>query len=259
MKKILLLLSVFAFSFFFSQITKTFNINGTPRKALVFEPVLKSAKTPVIFVFHGHGGNAKFASKKIHFQNEDKEALVVFMEGLPGTSGHVIDKKGLLNGWQMFPNQNGNRDVLFFDEVLKDLEKSYSIDAERIYLVGHSNGARFVNVLWVERADKIAAICSVAAQGGNMIRGAKPLSVWMSMGKNDPLVPYAMQKQSIPIVADNLNTDPKTAVVKGDKTFYTGTNHTELVVEERNAGHEFPHESIPEMVQFFKRHAKMNQ
>ncbi|OWK75068.1 hypothetical protein CBW16_06695 [Flavobacteriaceae bacterium JJC] len=256
MKKILLLLSVFAFSFFFSQITKTFDINDTARKALIFEPQLKSEKTPVIFVFHGHGGNAQFASKKIDFQNYDKEALVVFMEGIPGTSGYVVDKKGLLNGWQMFPNDHGNRDVLFFDEVLKDLSKNYNVDASRIYAVGHSNGARFVNVLWAERADKIAAICSVAAQGGNMIKGAKPLSVWMSMGKNDPLVPYRMQKQSIPIVSDNLKTDPETAVVKGDKTFYIGINHTELVVEERNAGHEFPHESIPEMVAFFKRHHK---
>ncbi len=254
MKKILLLLSVFAFSFFFSQLPKTFTVGGIPRKAILFEPSVKTAKTPVIFVFHGHGGNAQFASKKIDFQNYDKEALVVFMEGIPGIS--VVDKKGLLNGWQMFPNDHGNRDVLFFDEVLKDLSKIYNVDTSRIYAVGHSNGARFVNVLWVERADKIAAICSVAAQGGRMIKGAKPLSVWMSMGKNDPLVPYRMQKQSILIVADNLKTDPKCVVVKGDKTIYTGTNHTELVVEERNAGHEFPHESIPEMVAFFKRHRK---
>lgn len=256
MKKVLLLLSIFAFSFFFSQITKTFDINGTTRKALIFEPTIKSEKTPVIFVFHGHGGNAQFASKKIDFQNYDKEALVVFMEGIPGTSGYVVDKKGLLNGWQMFPNDHGNRDVLFFDEVLKNLSENYNVDASRIYAVGHSNGARFVNVLWVERVDKIAAICSVAAQGGRMIKGAKPLSVWMSMGKNDPLVPYRMQKQSISIVSDNLKIDPKSALIKGDKTLYTGTNHTELVVEERDACHEFPRESIPEIIEFFRRNSK---
>ena len=253
MKKILLLLFVFAFSFFCSQLPKTFTVGGIPRKAILFEPSVKTAKTPVIFVFHGHGGNAQFASKKIDFQNYDKEALVVFMEGIPGTSGYVVDKKGLLNGWQMFPNDHGNRDVLFFDEVLKDLEKNYPVDPNRIYLVGHSNGARFANVLWAERSDRIAAICSVAAQGGNMIRGAKPLSVWMSMGENDPLVPYQMQKKSIEIVQENLKTDPETAVTKGDKTFYKGSNQTELVVEIRNAGHEFPHESIPEMVDFFRR------
>lgn len=256
MKKVLLLLCGFACSLFFSQISKTYDINGVARKVLIFEPQLKSEKTPVIFVFHGHGGNAQFASKKIDFQNYDKEALVVFMEGIAGTSGYVVDKKGLLNGWQMFPNDHGNRDVLFFDEVLKDLSKIYNVDTSRIYAVGHSNGAKFVNVLWVERADKIAAICSVAALGGRMIKGANPLSVWMSMGKNDPLVPYRMQKQSISIVSDNLKTDPKSTLIKGDKTIYTGTDETELVVEERDAGHEFPHESIPEIIEFFRRNSK---
>lgn len=48
MKKVLLLLSVFAFSFFFSQITKTYDINSIARKAVVFEPQLKSEKTAVV-------------------------------------------------------------------------------------------------------------------------------------------------------------------------------------------------------------------
>lgn len=180
--------------------------------------------------------------------------MVVFMQGIPGTSGYVIDKKGLLNGWQMFPNENGNRDVLFFDEVLKNLQNKFSIDERRIYLVGHSNGARFVNVLWKERGEKIAAICSVAAQGGMMARNAKPISIWMSMGKNDPVVPYATQKMSIPILKKNLQIDESSAVHNGDTTTFTGIENTELVIEEKNAGHEFPHESIPEMVAFFKRH-----
>ena len=256
MKNFKILLFLCVSTYFFAQKEFTFNINNVERKALVFEPSQKSQKIPMVFIFHGHGGNAKNASQKINFQHEFPEAMVVFMQGIPGTSGYVIDKKGILNGWQMFPNENGNRDVLFFDEVLKNLQNKFSIDERRIYLVGHSNGARFVNVLWRERGEKISAICSVAAQGGMMARNAKPVSIWMSMGKNDPLVPYRIQKQSISIVANNLKTDPKSALIKGDKIIYTGTNHTELVVEERDAGHEFPHESIPEMVAFFKRHSK---
>lgn len=254
MKNILIFLLAALSPCCFAQKEFTFNINGAERKALIFEPDKTAEKIPVVFVFHGHGGNAKHASGTMPFQKYFPEALVVFMQGIPGTSGYVIDKKGLLNGWQMFPNENGNRDVLFFDEVLKQLQNKFHLDSDRIYLAGHSNGARFVNVLWKERGDKIAAICSVAAQGGLMVKNAKPVSIWMSMGKNDPLVPYRMQKQSIDIVASNLKTDAKTAVVKGDQTFYKGINDTELVVEERNAGHEFPKESLPEMVAFFKRH-----
>ena len=256
MKNFKILLFLCVSTYFFAQKEFTFNINNVERKALVFEPSQKSQKIPMVFIFHGHGGNAKNASQKINFQHEFPEAMVVFMQGIPGTSGYVIDKKGLLNGWQMFPNENGNRDVLFFDEVLKNLQNKFSIDERRIYLVGHSNGARFVNVLWKERGEKIAAICSVAAQGGMMARNAKPVSIWMSMGKNDPLVPYATQKKSIPIVKKNLQIDESSAVHNGDTTTFTGIENTELVIEEKNAGHEFPASSIPKIVNFFQRHSR---
>lgn len=67
----------------FSQITKNYTINGISRKAVVYEPKIKSDKISVIFVFHGHGGNANFVSRKIDIQNYYKEALVIFMEGYP--------------------------------------------------------------------------------------------------------------------------------------------------------------------------------
>lgn len=76
------------------------------------------------------------------------------------------------------------------------------------------------------------------------------------MGKNDPLVPYATQKKSIPIVKKNLQIDESSAVHNGDTTTFTGIENTELVIEEKNAGHEFPHESIPEMVEFFRRNSR---
>ncbi|WP_234111523.1 alpha/beta hydrolase family esterase [Chryseobacterium sp. R2A-55] len=254
MKSILIFLLVALSPCCFAQKEFTFSINGSVRKALIFEPEKTAEKMPLVFVFHGHGGNAKYAAAKMDFQDYFPEALVVFMQGIPGTSGRVIDKQGLLNGWQMFPNENGNRDVLFFDEVLKEVQGKYPIDSQRIYLVGHSNGARFVNVLWKERGEKIAAICSVAAQGGLMVKNAKPISIWMSMGKNDPLVPYRQQKSAVPIVKKNLQTDENSKVEDGEITTFKGINNTELVLEERNAGHEFPHESIPGMVAFFKRH-----
>ncbi len=255
----------FIWSFFFSflsvtiwgQIEKAYTIEGVSRKCIIFEPQQKTEKAPVVFVFHGHGGTMKNASKTMNFQDEFPEAVVVFMQGIPGTSGYVVDKEGLLSGWQMFPNDSGNRDVLFFDEVLKDVQKNYSTDVQEIYLVGHSNGARFTNVLWKERGDQLAGIISVAAQGGMMIKGAKPISVWMSLGKNDPLVSYDFQKKSIPIVMRNLGVDATKVQVKNNLKFYSGIDNTELIVEERNAGHEFPQESIPEMVAFMKRNSKV--
>lgn len=255
MKIYLSIFSILICSFCEAQINKTYTVKGVERKAILYEPQTKTANTPVIFFFHGHGGNAKHAARNYKFYYEYKESLVIYMEGIPGRTSRV-DAEGKMNGWQHFPDDLGNRDVIFFDTVLASIKRNYSIDTNRVYIAGHSNGARFVNVLWVERPETIAAICSVAAQGGMMIRNAKPISIWVSMGKKDPIVPYKNQKLSIPIIKKNLGIESSGVKTNGEITNYTGIKGTELVVQERDAGHDFPTTSIPEIVAFFKRQVK---
>ena len=239
-----------------AQTLKKYNVNGIQREALVFIPEIKTANAPVVFVFHGHGGNAQFASRNIHFQNYFKEAIVVFMQGIPGRTSKGIDPIGKLNGWQFYPGDLQNRDVDFFDSVLSDLKENFDIDDQKIYAVGHSNGAKFVNVLWIERGHQLAAICSASAQGGKMVENAPPVSVWMSVGKKDFVVPLKNQLESVPPVMEALKINPSTKKVIDEKTYYSGLNDTELVVQITDYGHAFPKNSIPEIVDFFKNHSR---
>jgi len=89
-----------------------------------------------------------------------------------------------------------------------------------------------------------------------MIADAPARSIWLSMGENDRLVPVEGQKLSAQVVQKLLKVDPKDGKTEGDITTYKGTNKTELVIEIRQAGHEFPQASIPKMVEFFKRNVK---
>jgi len=84
-------------------------IEGVQREALVFLPST-SAKTkpPVIFAFHGHGGNVHFAALGMAFQNFWPEAIVVY-QGLP-TPGLLLDEKGERPGWQREPGNQQDRD-----------------------------------------------------------------------------------------------------------------------------------------------------
>lgn len=249
-------LYLFAFSFLiFSQTTKNYNINGTSRKAIIYEPTVKSDKVPVVFVFHGHGGNANFVSRRIDIQNYYKDALVIFMQGLPGRKVPGIDPNGTMNGWQIFTDDLGGRDIKFFDDVLADIHKAYKIDDSRIYLIGHSNGARFVNVLWKTKGEKITAICSASAQGGEMISNAVPISVWMYIGKNDKIVSPQNQELSIPIVKSNLGIS-MAGKTGGDKTIFKGKNNTELVIQSSDSSHEFPKQSLQDIAYFFRKHIK---
>jgi polyhydroxybutyrate depolymerase len=255
MKNIVILFALILFSVScFAQTERTFDVDGVKRTAVIYEGSLKDKK-PVVFVFHGHGGNVRNAQRKLNFHDAWKDALVVYMQGIPGVIG-ITDKAGDKNGWQKNPDELNNRDVKFFDEVLKQIGKDYKIDDKRIYAVGHSNGARFVNVLWAMRGEKFAAFCSVSAQGGLMIKDALPKPIWISMGENDPLVPANGQKMSIPIIQKILKADANKGETKDNLTTYKGTNDSEFVVEIRNAGHEFPTASIPNIVDFFKRNIK---
>ncbi|MEI9896887.1 MAG: hypothetical protein WDN28_24280 [Chthoniobacter sp.] len=61
------------------------HILGEARAAIVYSPAVqvKGAKAPLIFVFHGHGDNAWFATEQFPFQKLWPEAIVVFPQGIP--------------------------------------------------------------------------------------------------------------------------------------------------------------------------------
>src|SRR4029079_9685404 len=61
----------------------TWTIDGAKREALIHLPWKKKGRpAPVVFAFHGHGGNARNAAEMFQFHNQWPEALVVYMEGL---------------------------------------------------------------------------------------------------------------------------------------------------------------------------------
>ena len=236
-----------------AQTEKIYQINGVERKAIFFEPKINSEKFPVVFVFHGHGGNAKHASRNLNFHQNFPEALVIYMQGIPGVTNSIVDKEGKYNGWQMNPDELQNRDVKFFDEVFSQISKNYNLDFDRIYAVGHSNGSRFVNVLWKMRPEKFAAFVTVAGPGGNWLKSAPQKSVWISFGKNDKIVPYKIQKFSSKQYLKFFEANENTAQTEGEITTYQTSENKEIIIEDRNAGHEFPQNSIPKMVEFLKR------
>ena len=256
MKNSLLLFLLFFSLKTFSQTEKTFTIEGIERKAIFYEPKIKSEKTPVVFIFHGHGGTAKWASNKLNFYDEFPEALIIYMQGIPGVTNSLVDKEGKYNGWQMNPDELQNRDVKFFDEVFSQISKNYNLDLDRIHAVGHSNGSRFVNVLWKMRPEKFAAFVTVAGPGGNWLITTPQKSVWISFGKNDEIVPYKIQKFSSKQYLKFLNADENNAKTEGEITYYKNPKNLEIVIEDRNAGHEFPQNSIPKMVNFLKRNRR---
>src|SRR5437667_12505070 len=93
-------------------------VDGVEREALVYIPSTSSkAKPPVIFAFHGHGGNMHFAARGIAFQNSWPEASVVYPQALP-TPGLIMDQKGETPGWQREAGQQRDGDLKVVDAIL---------------------------------------------------------------------------------------------------------------------------------------------
>lgn len=83
-------------------------------------------------------------------------------------------------------------DLAFLSELLDKLTTSYSVDLQRIYATGLSDGGFMAIRAGCHMADRIAAIAPVGAE---MIKGlacvpARRLPVIMINGTSDPIVPY---------------------------------------------------------------------
>jgi len=227
-------------------------VGDTVREALVYIPATaKSKASPVIFVFHGHGGNMENMFRSRGFEKLWPEAIVVCPQGL-NTPGQLTDPQGKLPGWQKTPGDMNDRDLLFFDAMLKTFRKDYQVDNGRIYATGHSNGGGFTYLLWATRGDVFAAFAPSAAVGGRVVQLLKPKPAMHIMGTNDPLVKpewqNAMCKRILKI--DGCSSEGKPYAQYA--TLYPSSTQTPVVLYVHPGGHTYPAEANQVVINFFK-------
>src|SRR5205807_6459299 len=110
------------------------------------------------------------------------------------TPGKLTDPDGKRPGWQFTPTDQGERDLKFFDEMLRTVRKDYKVDEKRVYATGHSNGGRFTYVLWAARGETFAAVAPSGSPAGRLFKDLKPKPCLHLAGETDPLVKYDGQK-----------------------------------------------------------------
>lgn len=236
-------------------VRRTWTIENDERVALLHIPERATkTDTPVVFAFHGHGGNARQAARSFHMHTEWPEAIVVYMEGLP-TPGVLTDPEGKQNGWQNRPGLQNDRDLKFFDAVRATLRKEYKVDERRIYAMGHSNGGGFTYLLWRERPDVFAAF----APSGSITLAApflKPKPAMHIAGKNDALVKFRWQERTMTAIRMVDGCDEKGEPWAKDCTLYPSKTGTPLVTMIYNGTHRYPAEAPALIVRFFKEQVK---
>lgn len=235
---------------------RTWKVGDDSREALVYLPPKSDGKSPVVFAFHGHSGRSEYAARKLAIHEHWPDAICVYPQGLP-TPIPVLDPDGKHSGWQKYIGDEDDRDLKFFDAMLASLKAERSVDENRVYSTGHSNGGFFTYVLWAARDDVLAAVAPIA--GGLSRRDFErqsPKPVLHVAGENDPIVAFALQQRTIEQVRklNGCEGDGKSA---GEHcTEYRAAGGLPVVTFIHPGKHEIPAGAPERIARFFQEHAR---
>ena len=166
---------------------------GLSRSYLLFVPDSYSPSRPVplVFVFHGGGGNAKGIAETTHMDGlaTKNGFIAVFPNGTGRQSSKLTWNAGM-SPPQGYAEENNVDDVGFIRKLLAQLKSGYAIDDKRIYATGISKGGMFSYRLGCEMADTFAAIAPVAATlAAQRCNPSEPVNLYHLHGTGDSNVP----------------------------------------------------------------------
>lgn len=229
----------------------SWTVDGIEREAIVYAPAKPpKSGSPLLFVFHGHGGNMRAAANGMKYQSVWPEAIVVYPQGLPTVTPR--DPEGKRPGWQHLPGDNKDRDLKFVDTMLGSLHEKYKIDDNQVYATGFSNGGAFTYLLWDQRSKEFVALAPCGGPLRKELKLSEPKPAFIVAGKEDKLVPIKDQEAAIEKVRklDNATADGK--IGDGDSMVYKSEKGTPVHTLVHGGGHVLPAEAPRLIVDFFR-------
>jgi len=216
--------------------TKSITVDGVTRRYAIYIPKgIENIDVPLIFELHGGGVYIEDMTGESGYKTpyklwmdiaNNEKFIVVYPEGLNG----AYDK----------PTWNDCRgdcivssdadDVHFIDVLIEKIEAQFSIDKNRIYVSGTSNGGFMAQRLGIELSDKIAAVASVAAAKPAVSEcdsPSRPISILFMNGTDDNHMPY-----NGGTIGDPPNPDHGT-VLSTEETinYWINFDHTDTIPE----------------------------
>jgi polyhydroxybutyrate depolymerase len=133
--------------------------SGEKRRYLLYVPSIYDPEksTPLVITLHGLADGPAHIMKMSHWNElaDEYGILVVYPAG-----------SGLPRRWRAYERTGAagapQKDVIFISDLIDTLQSEFTIDPDRIYANGHSNGGGMSFTLACTLADRIAAIGGVA-------------------------------------------------------------------------------------------------
>ena len=190
----ILFICFFSLSFLQAQQTESHNIvhDGLDREYHIYIPVSYDGATsvPLLFVFHGYGGNARDLMRWGDMRSvADTAGFILIVP--QGYKDHRGSPHWNVGSWTIGSTVD---DIGFIEKIINRTSDEFNLDLKRVYSYGHSNGGYFSFELACQLGNKIAAIGSI---GGTMstesydsCEPSHNTSVITVHGTSDPIVYY---------------------------------------------------------------------
>lgn len=146
---------------------------------------------PLVVLLHGYSADA--ASQDLYFGMSTAARARGFLLALPNGTRNL----SLLRFWNATDAccafGDPVDDVAYLTAVIDDMQRRFKVDPKRIYFAGHSNGGFMSHRMACERADRIAAIVSLAGavwKDETKCTPSEPVSVLQAHGTLDTVILY---------------------------------------------------------------------
>jgi polyhydroxybutyrate depolymerase len=211
--------------------TEDITVDGTTRHYRLVVPHTLPKPAPIVFAFHGIGDSTESMANYCRLdQLAARDGFILVYPAARKSMWATDDAKA--------DKLDANADVRFFDQLLIHLANHHEIDRDRVYAVGMSNGASFVQLLAIARSNEIAAIAACSGSKPRDIGSfKKPLPIMLVVGAND-VASRAMQS---------------------DAGHYRSEGHVVEFVSVPGLGHEWPASHNTEMWNFLSQHSSAPQ
>lgn len=220
--------SMFAIGAWAAKVDKSqsIKVNDKSRTYWLYVPNNVKANAPLVFSLHGTGGHSTDKSPFKTAVADTKGCIVVYPQG---SDINFPVFGATLPGW----HSDGvtSEDIDFFKAIIEDVASKYTIDRERIYCCGFSNGGMMTYTVANVASDIFAAFASISGFPLNEFHlhhtGARPVPFLHIHGKADDFVKYSLMPSIVDDMVARNGANPvaevKTVSGKYKKSVYAAT------------------------------------
>src|SRR5262245_40636446 len=171
--------------------SETIKVGGVTREYRLVVPksVDLSKPAPLVVAFHG-------------MLIDSKDVMPVYTKLSETAEKHkfiIAYPNAVEKAWGL-SDQQVKDDLAFFDALLAKITAEYKIDANRVYLVGMSNGGYFAHLVGKERSKTIAAVASHSGPLGLQtllgINAERKFPVLIIHGDKDNIMPVEWAREN---------------------------------------------------------------